>query len=268
MTMCTPDTGPHQPPPDAATLLAHTARLGEYFALPGAGDRGGPRWHPLPSLLDEATIRDLVDRTRQAITTAMKCDLNEVSVRLAASSFQVGIAARILSPLMGAAICYSAVPILNRESLRWRSAGHAALFAADEIGFDEIGFVRVTDPAEAARVIAESALSEIFIPLNEILASAVSLSPKISWGNVASAANGAVTVLSMARPDLERAGRTLVQALLDTPLLSGTGTFDAGAFARRSCCLFYQAPRSGLCGDCVLPTPPPAPTGSHRQPPR
>lgn len=261
MTMRIPDTGPRRPPLDAATLLAHTAGLGEYFALPNAGDHGGPPWHPLPSLLDETMIRDLVDRTRQAITTAMTCDPNEVSARLAASSFQLGIAARILSPLMGAAICCSAVPILDRESLRWRSAGHAAHFAADEIGF-----VNVAGPAEAAGVIARSALSEIFIPLNEMLSSAFSLSPKISWGNVSSAANGAVTVLSMTRPDLQRAGRTLVQALLDTPLLSGTGTFDAGSFARRSCCLFYQAPRAGLCGDCVLPTPPPA--TSHRVPPR
>jgi hypothetical protein len=262
--MGTPDTGPHrQPPspPDAAALLAHTADLGEYFAVPNTGDHGGPAWHPLSSLLDETVIRDLVDRTRRAITAAMKCDLNEISIRLAASSFQLGIAARILSPLMGAAICHSAIPLFNRESIRWRSADHSTLFAADELGI-----VTVAGAAEAARVIAESALTEIFIPLNELLSSAVSLSPKISWGNVSSAANGAVTVLSMARPDREPAGRALVQALLDTRLLYGTGTFDAGTFARRSCCLFYEAPRSGFCGDCVLPTP--SPTGSHRKPPR
>jgi hypothetical protein len=267
MTMCTPDTGPPEPPPspsDAVALLAYTASLGEYFALPSAGDRGGPAWHPLPSLLDETMIRDLVDRTRRAITAAMRCDLKEVSVRLAASSFQLGIAARILSPLMGAAICYSAVPVINRESIRWRSTDHSVLFAANELEF-----VTVASAAEAACVIAESALSELFIPLNEILSSVVSLSPKVSWGNVASAANGAVTVLSMARPDRERAGRALVQALLDTTLLHGTGTFETGAFARRSCCLFYQAPRSGYCGDCVLlPAPNPNPTTSHRQPPR
>lgn len=122
------------------------------------------------------------------------------------------------------------------------------LFAADDLGF-----VTVAGAAEAAGVIAESALSEIFVPLNEKLSCVVSLSPKISWGNVTSAANGAVTVLAMARPDRERAGRDLVAALLDTTLLHGTGTFDAGAFTRRSCCLFYQAPQSGLCGDCVLP---------------
>lgn len=242
-----PETGPHGPRRDAARLLAETARLGEYFALPSADERGGPAWQPLSTLLDETTISDLVERTRRAVTAAMKCDPNEISVRLAASSLQLGIAARLLSPLVGAAVCHSAVPVLTGESIRWRSADHSVLFAADELGF-----VTVADTAEAADVIAETALSEFFIPLNEKFSAVVGLSPKVSWGNVASAANGAVTVLSMARPDRERAGRALVQALLETTLLQGTGTFETGAFARRSCCLFYQAPRSGFCGDCVL----------------
>ncbi len=259
MTMCTSFSSPPEPPPDAAALLAQTARLGEYFALPDASAPGGPVWHPLSSLLEQTMARDLVDRSRQAIATAMTCDRDEISVRLAASSFQLGIAARILSPLIGAAICHSALPVLNRTSIRWRPVGHSVLFAADEIEF-----VTVAGPADAACAIADSALYELFDPLNEILSTAVSLSPKISWGNVSSAANGAVTVLSSARPDRERAGRALVRALLETAPLHDTGTFDTGTFTRRSCCLFYQAPRSGFCGDCVLPQP----DTSQREPAR
>ncbi|MGE2735365.1 (2Fe-2S)-binding protein [Mycolicibacterium vaccae] len=247
ITMCTSFSSPSESPPDAAAVLANTARLGEYFALPDASAPGELVWHPLVSLLEETTIRDLVDRSRRAIATAMSCDRDEISVRLAASSFQLGIAARILSPLIGAASCHSVLPVLNKESIRWRRVGHSVLFAAHEIEF-----VTVVGPADAAYAIAGSALHDLFDPLNAILSAAVSLSPKISWGNVSSAANGAVTVLTSTHPDRERAGRALVRALLETAPLHGTGTFDTGAFTRRSCCLFYQAPGSGFCGDCVL----------------
>jgi ferric iron reductase protein FhuF len=43
--------------------------------------------------------------------------------------------------------------------------------------------------------------------------------------------------------------------------LAGTGSFTGDRFTRRSCCLYYQAPRSGLCGDCVLVTSQPADAG-------
>lgn len=78
------------------------------------------------------------------------------------------------------------------------------------------------------------------------------LSRKVMWGNVMSAANGAVTVMALSQPQYESRGRELVRALMETENLSGTARFEHNKFVRRSCCLFYLAPNSGLCGDCVL----------------
>ena len=101
-------------------------------------------------------------------------------------------------------------------------------------------------------MISDSLLATIVGPLNETLKTTASLSDRVSWGNTISAANGAVTVMAMSRPDLEQSGRALVRALLDIGPLHDTGDFDGGRFVRHSCCLFYQAPSGGLCGDCVL----------------
>jgi ferric iron reductase protein FhuF len=95
-------------------------------------------------------------------------------------------------------------------------------------------------------------LTTILGPLNDALRSATALSAQVTWGNVMSAANGAVTVLAMSRPECESRGHAVVRALMDTEHLRGTGSFVQGKFIRQSCCLFYLAPRSGLCTDCVL----------------
>ncbi|MGB7360913.1 MAG: (2Fe-2S)-binding protein [Mycobacterium sp.] len=42
------------------------------------------------------------------------------------------------------------------------------------------------------------------------------------------------------------------------PAVATAATYTQGRFVRRSCCLFYQAPRAGLCGDCVLGSAPDA----------
>ena len=105
---------------------------------------------------------------------------------------------------------------------------------------------------------AASAVSAL-TSLGATLSVLTSLSGRITSGNITSAANGAVTVLGLSRPDRVMRGRALVRALLDTAALTGTGCFRDGHFVRRSCCLYYQVPQSGLCGDCVLAVP----TASH-----
>jgi hypothetical protein len=230
---------------DDTRLRAQTAELGEYFTLPNAEDHG---WRPLPRLFDDAILLDYVDRTRNAIATSSQCGPADIPVKVAASSFQLGIAARLLSPLVGAASCFGAVPMLNDGSLVWQpTSRHHPQFAEKHLNW-----VAASTPAEAAGLIIASAINGALSPLNDRLKVLVSLSPQVTWGNVISAVNGAVTVLAMSRPQDESAGRAVVQALLRAGPLVDTGDFVRGAFVRRSCCLFYQAPRSGLCGDCVL----------------
>lgn len=228
---------------DVATYLAELATLGGYFTLP-TGVAGQSRC--LSELFTDDAILDHIGRTRAAIASSTGCASDRIPVRMAASSFQLGVAARLLSPAIGSALCVAAIPVLDHRSVRWQpSEGHAPQFTVTETDW-----IPVT-PATSAQVISESvipALTDLGARLDRL----VSLSPRITLGNLTSAANGAVTVLAMSRPQLEAAGRALVSALLGTEALAGTGSFPDGHFRRNSCCLFYQAPQSGLCGDCVL----------------
>ncbi|MHA3023463.1 (2Fe-2S)-binding protein [Mycobacterium sp. BMJ-28] len=234
-------------PSDSAGYLTELAGLGEYFALPLAQ---GPEWHSVAELLAAKALDAHVGRTRAAMAAAAGCPAGAVALRVAASSFQLGVAARLLSPVIGAAVRFGALPVLDRQSLRWRpSGGHTMRFAVA----DPEWLAATTAPA-AAGIIAESVVP-VLTDLGARLRDLSSLSARITLGNIASAANGAVTVLAISRPELQTPGRGLVQALLHTAALAGTGSFIEDRFRRRSCCLYYQAPRSGLCGDCVLTAP-------------
>jgi hypothetical protein len=227
-----------------AELIAKTAALGEYFALP-APDAG--EWRELPGLFDADVLTEFGARTRHAIAVSADCGTANIPPRLAASSLQLGIAARLLSPVIGATTCFQVVPLLNSSSVRWQwTDKHVPHFA-----FSEVEWCAAPTPTVAAELINGSVLT-IMTPLNNVFHTALSLSPQVTWGNVTSAANGAVTVLAMTQPQHQRAGRELIRALMTTESLTDTGSFEHGTFTRRSCCLFYQAPRSGLCGDCVL----------------
>lgn len=231
---------------DGAALLARTAELGEYFAIPRLAEGEGADLATL--LLDEATVREFADRTLAAIATSMNCDPGRIPMRVAASSFQLNVVARLISPVIGAAASCREIPLLTLESTRWRgTAGHTPQF-----GVTDLEWAPAPTATRAAEAISASLLASVVGPFHQTLHSALSLSTRVSWGNAISAANGAVTVMSLTRPDLEPAGRALVQALLATEPLEDTGSFATGRFVRRSCCLFYQAPGGGLCQDCVL----------------
>ena len=227
-----------------AELVLRTAALGDYFALsePGPGE-----WQELPAMFRPETVIEFVDRTRAAIAASTGCTTDDIPVRLAASSFQLGVAARLLSPAIGAATCFSAMPLITPDALAWEANGHSPRFA-----MTELEWINTPSAQVAAAAISRSVVATILGPLNETLRSVTALSSQVTWGNVISAANGAVTVVAMSRPECESRGRAVVAALMDTEQLTGTGSFVDGRFMRRSCCLFYLSPGSGLCGDCVL----------------
>ena len=228
---------------ECARYLDELSTLGGYFALPVHPDAQS---QSLAGLFADDVVTDHVERTRDAIAASVGCPTERISLRMAASSLQLGVAARLLSPAIGGALCLGAVPVLDQRSLRWvPGAGHAPQFTVPAPVWQAV------DPQTSAQVIAESVvpvLTELGARLNALL----SLSPRITSGNLTSAANGAVTVLALSRPEQEAPGRALVRALASTEPLRGTGEFVDGRFRRRSCCLYYQAPRAGLCGDCVL----------------
>lgn len=232
-------------PADTAQILTRLSQLGEYFSL---FTERGDDVRPISELCERESLREFVDRTRAAIAASMRSEVQDIPLRLAASSFQLGVAARLLSPAIGAALICGRVPELTAASVTWQATGeHFARFGVETVRWADAG-----TPQQAATVIVSSVVGDVLDPLNEALRSTTALSPTVMSGNVVSAANGAVTVLAMSRPPEETRGRALVRALLDTDRLAGTGTFEHGRFVRRSCCLFYLAPHGGLCGDCVL----------------
>lgn len=220
--------------------------LGEFFVLPAADS---DTWMPITSLLsDAATVRDYTHRTRTAIASSMGVGTTDVPIKAAASSAHLSIAARLLSPAVGAAVCVDAVPLLSPDSIYWqRDSSHRPT-----LGVARLDWVAVSSPAQAAAAIIDSLVDGVLRPLNETMRSATALSPQVLWGNIASAANGAVTVLSMSRPQDEPRGRTLIAALLAAQPLSGAAEFVGDRFMRRNCCLYYQIPGGGYCGDCIF----------------
>lgn len=227
------------------------ARLGEYFslpeALPEALPAAGPDWQRFEELLDATTLTGLVTATRRAIAVSSGAEVDDVPERVAASSLQLAMAARLVSPLIGSILTTRNAPLLTPGSLRWGSAGHSVRFAATGLRWR-----RTEDAPGAAWTIRDTFLVGPMAAIVDGLHSAVSLSPTVMWGNTISAAHGAVTVAGMTDPTLIPAGRQLVRVLADTGPLAGTAAVGEDTFTRRSCCLFYLAPGGGLCGDCVL----------------
>jgi hypothetical protein len=232
--------------PDPATTMRSVAGLGEFFAIPTADD---DRWLPIVALLDDVeTVRQYAQRAQSAIAASMGVDVDDVPIKAAASSVHLSIVARLISPVVGAATCLSTIPLLTAKTVFWQRTSTHRL----ELGVAGAECATVTGAQQSADAIADSLIRDVLGPLNATMRLAVALSPQVLWGNVASAANGAVTVLSQSRPADEPRGRALVAALIGTDPLRDAAEIRDGRFVRRNCCLFYQVPRAGLCGDCVL----------------
>nr|WP_062338806.1 (2Fe-2S)-binding protein [Herbidospora sakaeratensis] len=114
-------------------------------------------------------------------------------------------------------------------------AAHGISIDLAEACWDDDG-VRVPELREGPR-----------FALEPLVAALPWVSPKVLYGNAASALTGAVGAFSRARPwQASKAEELRREYLNDGPL---TGTLDRRG-VRRSCCLHYRV--GGICGDCVL----------------
>jgi hypothetical protein len=219
------------------------AAIGPWFAV----QQPVGRWEPLSALL--TSPQPLADRVA-AIRTALGGD--PVPVRVAASVAQLGLVARLVAPAFGAAVLAGRVPVLDQAGWQPGIGGPMPLALSDEA----LAGVAADDLAGA---FTDRVLEGPVRDLVELTA-AMSVSRRVLWGNVASGLNGAASMVTRARPDLEATVRLLAASLFDRPLLRDTATgrsvgSGSGDFRRRSCCLLYQIAASGpksLCGDCVL----------------
>ncbi|GAA1742766.1 (2Fe-2S)-binding protein [Aeromicrobium alkaliterrae] len=203
--------------------------LGAFFVVETLG--ADPGWRPVADLLEGGALAERVAWTGEALGARAGVEVEE---RVAASTFSLGIFARLLSPVIGAALLQVEAPAPG--SLHWQPVDGGPLRLAAEAWVEpDVGVV----------------LHELLAPIVRRLDAEHGVSPKIGWGNVASAVHGAARMAAQADPRLSESAGALLRRLLDHSLLAGTA--DVGPpFVRRSCCLYYRLPGGGYCGDCVL----------------
>ncbi|MDX3855130.1 (2Fe-2S)-binding protein [Streptomyces sp. AK02-01A] len=220
--------------------LEEVGSVGGFFALRTGTPAGGQV--PLAAVY----AGDIAPLTARVDTVGAR--LRAPERRIAASVAQLGFAARLWSIALGCAVLRGAVPDLDPERLYWYPD------AASPHDFLLTGLRPLPATAETVRAVVQYGH---LVPLAEALRRDGRVSSRLLWGNAGSALAGAVRELSgwaarHGRPEAaERAG-ALAAELFGHPDLSATGATVAGAFRRRSCCLYYRCPAGGLCGDCVF----------------
>jgi ferric iron reductase protein FhuF len=230
--------------PALRAALEDAGTLGPFFAVSAnPAEQVDPSWRSWREFYDERSVMSSrIDLVARALKTSDR--------RVAASIALQGLAARLVSPILAVAAIHQVVPRWSPESLHWRPAvsGPWPLWESDPDGYPWAG-----GDAEPAGPVADALVEPHLAALVEVTRAVASVSGRVLRGNVASAVAAAGALVARARPEAARAASLIVAGLLETPLLAGTGAFEAGwSFRRRSCCLYYRIPGGGTCGDCVL----------------
>ena len=211
--------------------------LGPYFAY----ERWDPAasWRPFADLaLDAAVVSERVEVAARVLERA-----GPVPRRIVASVYSLGVVSRLVSPVFAAAVLDGVVPMLALESVWWRPVATGPM---------PIAYRDVPSRPASAALILDGCIDSTVAPFLTTLGDRFRISPKVLWGNVASAFGGANVMLAADRPaHAERAGR-LLSELLQLGPLRGMAIWDGRALKRRNCCLFYRIPGAGTCADCVL----------------
>jgi hypothetical protein len=245
---------------DAAEALAAAAGAGPYFALEPWTEGAG--WRQASLLVsDPAALASQVTHARAVIAGQAGVTPAEVAERVAASIVFLGLASRLVSPSLGAAVLGGVVPDLTLDNLWWRPVDSGPMpLAAGPVTGREIG----DSPAgrqldDAAMVLSERCVQRMAGPVADVFHTVFRLSPLVLRGNIASALAGAAGMLASSFPDRAETAGQLTARILALGPLRGTGEFvqpDASQpqrfLVRRSCCLYYRVPGGGTCGDCVL----------------
>ncbi|MFI6484766.1 (2Fe-2S)-binding protein [Nonomuraea sp. NPDC050663] len=215
-------------PKSIQTALESVAEFGSFFSLQLGGDDTG--WHDVK--IDYAAgFTDLVE------ATAAKYGTREL--RIGASIAQLGHAARLWSPVLGAALAHGVVPDLTRLD---RADDSGRLRVPSPSGW------RYESPEQLYDLVVRGHLEPMAAGLR------VKVARGLLYGNAASALVEAGRSVVTARPDLTEPATDLITTLLSYGGLSGKGAvISAGlAFRRTTCCLYYRVPDGIKCDDCSL----------------
>lgn len=257
------------------TVTAALASLGPFFAVctHPAGADPQPPWRPLTELTDPRRQRGrLLARTesvRRALADQGDRPATAIPLRVAASVMHLGLVARLIAPAIAAVA-------LGRPDLL--ASYPSGLWWQDELGGPvplsipvprDPGQGHAAHAAHATRAtradqdpgrILHRLIDAAIEPITATVAGLADVSPRVLWGNVASAGNGAATQIAAAQiaaaqPGLAPAAWAAAAALASHPRLGTEPVTPGPAFRRSSCCLIYQLspgqPRA-VCGDCIL----------------
>ncbi|MFG2292195.1 (2Fe-2S)-binding protein [Streptomyces sp. NPDC048603] len=228
-------------PADMHQALDRLADVGGFFAVRSGEEPAGGGFAPLAGLYAGGPALE-------AYVAEVGRRMGGADHRVAASTLQFGLAARLWSIGLGAYVLTGRVPDLAPDRVWWRlPAGQSV-----ELWLPEPG-------ARPGAALGETVLAHL-AGLQETVRRRYGVSPHTLRGNSASGLVGALRELAGRVPGAGPVAAPVVAALLDEAgPLAGTGRFVyeeglGAAFVRRSCCLYYRAPGGGLCGDCVLRT--------------
>ncbi|WP_405577401.1 hypothetical protein [Streptomyces sp. NBC_01190] len=243
-------------PPSA--VIEQIAALGAFFAWearPAPGTEPAPSpsdardldWQPLSAPLLAARV----EAVREWLAAAGGQPAEAVETRVAASVAHLGLAARLVSPALAAAVLAHRPLVFPLSEVRWRPVLGGPVPLALPVGALGPACRSAEDLAEllAARLMA-GALAELAAAFGPF-----GVSRHILRGNTASAVGGAAVTLAARRPERATSTRAFAGLLLGRAPLAGASSTEGGALRRRSCCLIYRAApgRDGpLCGDCAL----------------
>lgn len=239
----------------AARALADAGALGPFFSVEPAVPAGADTWEPLPLLLStRQAVEQRVEWTRRRLAAAGGLDPGAVEPRVAASLTALGVTARLISPVLGAALVGGVVPVVAADgwSLGPPRGGPVRVVARPVDG------VPTPTPASLAAALEEHCIAPVVLPLVHAVGRPSGVSTKVLLGNVISAVAGAAGMVGRQRPDLARPAGEVVSRLLVHGLLARTGTWapagrpPGSSLTRNSCCLLYRLPGAAPCGDCVL----------------
>lgn len=121
----------------------------------------------------------------------MRDALGNGPLRAAASVDFLGVAARLISPVLSALVSTGTAPALSLDSVWWRAARPGPMRLA----------FSATEPAAS---LEHAVIDPVLAPLLDTYAATFALSRKVLWGNVEAARNGAETALGRGRPGFVR----------------------------------------------------------------
>ena len=193
------------------------------LSSPGPGARAGGRracWY-----LIRRCWPGRVTHARAVIASRAGIAPAEVAERVAASIVFLGLAARLVSPSLGAVVLGGVVPDLTLDNLWWRPVdGGPVPLAAGPVTGREIGDAasgRQLD--DAAALLSERCVQDMTDPVAGAFQALFRLSPLVLRGNIASALAGAAGMLARTFPDRAETAGQLTARILALPPLRGTG---------------------------------------------